>query len=990
MRGSKWTYAYDFAGTLSADTLPGIAVHGISGTTRPVIRYSSPRSQVLVNTGSGSGTSSNPASRVVSSAIVATVTDPSNLTTSSTVNKFGLGLAVTTPRGKTTTYSYDGFFVNAIVLPDGDWQTFGYSGGRLAQSQKKGESVVSYWYGYKGELTRTFGYGHPTTYYYTDAQNGRVDSVRIGQNSPISMRYYYDDYLPPPDTTTPGTRRRLIRTKDAKGHESRFHYDATWSNIDSTFTDGNRVTTSSFDSFGRTVATKASGGPTSRVWYDSLNRVRKSHDGVLPDTTRLEYEGALLTGLRDPKQQLFKHEFNALGWMTKRFDAADTTKYEAFGYDVAGRVQSYTNRRNQAVTMAYDTWGRLESRTVGTEVSRFRYDSLDRVIMDSNAVLKKEIFRNGKSWVDSAVITILAINKRYKFHYLPDSLSRLVTTNVSSNTGNYFPVLTYTYSASRGLLETIAIDNQFTSFAHDDDRQISGRTWPSSLGYSTTQTSIHRPASVDYTGALSDVFSRRYGYDSLARIVEIQTRSGTNTYPTRFYYDSLGQIIGKLYGGQRTCSNPPDTTGGYGYRCMTDALSSPAFTYDLAGNRTDSSAVFTLGNRLSSRGGYTYLTDADGNITRKYVTGNPSDSVGYTWSPDGKLTKVTRQTGGVVDVVEYAYAATGELTQKKKNGTVVSYYLWERGQLFAELDSAGQRHAQYFYEPGIDRPLAVITGTQSYGIVTQYFVRDEVGNVIGMVSGSNVSQTTQYDEWGNKTHGINDNADINRLYWKGLIWEGDVAGLYYMRNRWYSPDVGRFISRDPVGLEGGLNGSVFGHNDPINYSDPDGLKPTLTYCGKNENGEDVYAVGSTSCEEYEGELTIGDETAGDAAARHMRLGVHIGNAGYRLNKNADGYVQGDPYFPNRYWAANVRHGGREYNIWVDRPRIRADGQAAWYRVVGNPVSNDGEQRWINGEVLFIYAYYFVNIYGLPVPIRIDYLFPWETKGPTRPLPNPRP
>jgi hypothetical protein len=45
-----------------------------------------------------------------------------------------------------------------------------------------------------------------------------------------------------------------------------------------------------------------------------------------------------------------------------------------------------------------------------------------------------------------------------------------------------------------------------------------------------------------------------------------------------------------------------------------------------------------------------------------------------------------------------------------------------------------------------------------------------------------------------------------------------------MRNRWYEPRTGRFLSEDPIGLEGGINPFVFAGADPVNGRDPLGLE----------------------------------------------------------------------------------------------------------------------------------------------------------------------
>jgi len=49
------------------------------------------------------------------------------------------------------------------------------------------------------------------------------------------------------------------------------------------------------------------------------------------------------------------------------------------------------------------------------------------------------------------------------------------------------------------------------------------------------------------------------------------------------------------------------------------------------------------------------------------------------------------------------------------------------------------------------------------------------------------------------------------------------TGLIYMLNRYYAPSLGRFISRDPIGFDGGINLYAYGFGDPVNYSDPEGL-----------------------------------------------------------------------------------------------------------------------------------------------------------------------
>jgi len=51
------------------------------------------------------------------------------------------------------------------------------------------------------------------------------------------------------------------------------------------------------------------------------------------------------------------------------------------------------------------------------------------------------------------------------------------------------------------------------------------------------------------------------------------------------------------------------------------------------------------------------------------------------------------------------------------------------------------------------------------------------------------------------------------------------TGLYYVKARYYSPNMGRFLQTDPIGIAGGRNQYAYVNNDPLNLVDPTGLCP---------------------------------------------------------------------------------------------------------------------------------------------------------------------
>ena len=53
----------------------------------------------------------------------------------------------------------------------------------------------------------------------------------------------------------------------------------------------------------------------------------------------------------------------------------------------------------------------------------------------------------------------------------------------------------------------------------------------------------------------------------------------------------------------------------------------------------------------------------------------------------------------------------------------------------------------------------------------------------------------------------------------------DVTGLHYNYFRDYDPSIGRYIQSDPIGLNGGINTYGYAYQNPVMYTDPNGLNP---------------------------------------------------------------------------------------------------------------------------------------------------------------------
>lgn len=167
----------------------------------------------------------------------------------------------------------------------------------------------------------------------------------------------------------------------------------------------------------------------------------------------------------------------------------------------------------------------------------------------------------------------------------------------------------------------------------------------------------------------------------------------------------------------------------------------------------------------------------------------------------------------------------GRIIKKNVNGEV-ALFLWKGSDLFAEMyGSNGEYAAQYSYSD-TDQLHAFIAP----GGIVYYAHTDGTGNVIALSKddAGTPDRTYRYDEWGRLTGGA-DNASFenrDRARWKGALMiapEIGFGGFFYMRNRWYEPYTGRFLSEDPLGLMAGVNPYIYGDANPINGSDASGL-----------------------------------------------------------------------------------------------------------------------------------------------------------------------
>ena len=283
-----------------------------------------------------------------------------------------------------------------------------------------------------------------------------------------------------------------------------------------------------------------------------------------------------------------------------------------------------------------------------------------------------------------------------------------------------------------------------------------------------------------------------YTYDDLSNITSDAHKSYT--------YDPINRL-----------TNTTTSTG----------TSLETFTYNTSGDRTQSTNTLTPTTTYSTNtlNQYTQTTSSGATTNYTYDSNGNITSDGtksYTYDYKNRLIQASNSWW---TLATYTYDVLWRRVSKQT--TQLTKYLYANNQLIEENTSSNNK----YYVNGLElddvfKYTIVPTGTGS--VQTYYYGKDHLWSITDITSSTWVLVTEYtYDTYGTPT--ITQGTDIwnTRLYtWREFDSE---TGLYYNRARYYSPKLGRFISRDPIWINDDINLYSYTGNNPLNGVDRVGL-----------------------------------------------------------------------------------------------------------------------------------------------------------------------